>query len=146
MNTGTYYYARILRRSATSHPAVHLGGRGAVVHVHVEFPWVSDDNLRMYYTNELPTGWVIRMATRVSRRTVDEGTVLTALGASVIKQALTSDELAIFFTALPKRAAGRLGHVDGLSPGQELRIRGLRNLSEINGPFKTRWGPCHPTG
>jgi len=149
MNTDTYYYARILRakRDQPSGPFTSVEEVLSSA-FHVEFPWVSDDNLRMYYTNELPTGWVIRMATRVSAEDPwMEGAVLTELGASVIKQALTSDELAIFFTALPD--AGGLGGWDmwmATRPDRYSAFGGLTNLSEINSPFKDQVGSVSPGG
>jgi Tol biopolymer transport system component len=68
---------------------------------HVLAPWVSPDNLRMYYHTEEATGWYIRVSERAS---VDspwpQGVVLSelnALGNYIQVPRLTPDELTIFF-------------------------------------------------
>lgn len=101
------------------------------------FPWVSSDNLRMYYHNEFAGRFMLMVSRRASVNAPwPEGTSileLNALGQHLQAPKLTSDELIIFFNAsdIP---GGKGGHdiwqairLDKNSP-----FSTPANLSEIN--------------
>jgi hypothetical protein len=112
---------------------------------HVYGPWVSPDNLRMYYHEELPSGWLLKMSERAS---VDDpwpqGTNVSEISSlgKIHSPKLTPDELTIFFGS--PDIPGGLGGYDiwmASRPDTSSPFGNVRNLTEINtgshesGPF-----------
>ncbi len=104
---------------------------------HTDYPWVSPDNLRMYYYRTEPTGTSqLKFTERAS--TSDpwlpgvEVVELNALG-NVFNPALTPDELTIFFAG--DRLAGGLGGYDlwmATRPDTHSPFGNVTNLTELN--------------
>ena len=107
---------------------------------HVLAPWVSPDNLRMYYHTEESTGWYIRMSERAS---VDspwpQGVVLSelnALGKYIQVPRLTPDELTIFFHG--SDIPDRVGQHDiwmATRPEKNVPFGDVTNLAGVNSAF-----------
>jgi Tol biopolymer transport system component len=107
---------------------------------HVLAPWVSPDNLRMYYHTEEATGWYIRASERAS---VDspwpQGVVLSelnALGNYIQVPRLTPDELTIFFHG--SDIPDRVGQHDiwmATRPEKNAPFGDLTNLAGVNSAF-----------
>ncbi len=115
---------------------------------HVYGPWVSPDNLRMYYHEERSSGWLLKVSERAS---VDDpwsqGTNVSEISAlgNIHAPKLTPDELTIFF-ASPDTTGGLAG-MGGYDiwtasrPDMSSPFGNVRNLTEINtishesGPF-----------
>lgn len=107
---------------------------------HVLAPWVSPDNLRMYYHTEEATEWHIRVSERAS---VDspwpQGVVLSelnALGNYIQVPRLTPDELTIFFNA--SDIPDRVGQHDiwmATRPEKNAPFGDMTNLALVNSAF-----------
>ncbi|MHC4734109.1 MAG: TolB family protein [Planctomycetota bacterium] len=105
---------------------------------HVNGPWVSPDNLRMYYWRSGPTA-VRRLKVSERADVTDPWPVgsniseLNSLGNVVGGSSLTQDELIIVFTA--KGIPGDIGGYDiyiADRPDMDSLFGNVRNLSEIN--------------
>lgn len=113
---------------------------------HQLYPWVSCDNLRMYYHNETNGIFHLMLSQRESisapwpaGKSIEE---LNVLGNKLQAPSLTLDELIIFFDAFD--ISGGKGGYDlwmATRPDRNSRFTTYRNLSEINtdhsegGPF-----------
>jgi len=110
----------------------------------VNYSWVSQDNLRLYYYQTLGGGHVIKMSGRASTADLwQAGTDVAELNAlgGVANPSLTPDELTIVFTGT--EVPGGLGGYDiwmGTRPDTYSPFTDFRNLSEIN---STAWD-FHP--
>jgi opacity protein-like surface antigen len=61
-------------------------------------PWVSPDNLRMYYWHELPNTWQIEVSRRASVNDPwSQGTVVSGLPGNAVAPSLSADELTMVF-------------------------------------------------
>lgn len=102
---------------------------------HVYGPWVSPDNLRMYYHDE-GDGWHLRMSTRASvGNPWTAGTAISGLGSfsNPHTPKLTQDELTIVFSAY--NAPGGMGGYDtwiATRPDISSPFDNIANLSAIN--------------
>jgi hypothetical protein len=113
---------------------------------HVDYPWVSPDNLRMYYYTQDSRDWKFRLIFTERASTSDlwlpglEVIELNALG-DVFNPSLTPDELTIFFGG--DRLAGGLGGYDlwmATRPDTHSPFGNVTNLTELN---STAWD-FHP--
>lgn len=150
--TDSYFYARIFA-ATREEPYGPFTSVSEVLRsqYHVLSPWVSPDNLRMYYHNELPTRWVIKVSERASVNDPwPQGTTLSelsAVGKALTKPALTADELTIFFTS--RHASGGQGGIDmwmANRPDRNSPFGNIRNLVEINSSAYERVGSVSPDG
>jgi len=138
----TFYYGRILQATRPQPFGLftkvrQIDGPLNSSRGHNLMPWVSHDNLRMYYYNEFVGRSMLRVSRRVSINAPwPEGTSLVelnALGQHLQAPKLTSDELIIFFEALdiPGGKGGydiwKASRLNSNSP-----FSGHENLSEIN--------------
>jgi parallel beta-helix repeat protein len=105
---------------------------------HVLCPWVSSDNLRMYYhTEQSGVGWRLKFSKRASvNNPWPQGTdisELNLLGTYLQMPKLTSDELTIFFNAA-NMSGGKGGHDIWMTtrPDRNSPFGQVRNLNEIN--------------
>jgi len=116
---------------------------------HVLAPWVSPDNLRMYYYTEESSGWRLRFSERAS---VDDpwpqGTSIIELNEFARYNQtpkLTEDELTIFFGSYgPGGVVGGSGSLDiwmATRPERNLPFSDIKNLEEIN----TEWSEISPS-
>jgi hypothetical protein len=115
---------------------------------HVYGPWVSPDDLRMYYHEEQTSAWLLKMSERASVEDPwPQGTTISELNTlgNIHLPALTADELIIFF-ASPDTSGGLagMGEYDiwtASRPDRNSPFGNVRNLTEINtsayeqGPF-----------
>ncbi len=98
-------------------------------------PWVSPDNLRMYYHDE-GASWTMKVSTRASVSDPwTPGTTIPGLSSFTNPDApkLSEDELTIVFNA--KNAPGGMGDWDiyiATRPNISSPFDNIRNLSEIN--------------
>jgi len=78
---------------------------------HVDYPWVSPDNLRMYYYRTESSGSLLKVAERTSVdqpwQPGDNINELNILGHIIANPTLTPDELTMFFSGY--NLAGGLG-------------------------------------
>jgi len=105
---------------------------------HTDYPWVSRDNLRMYYYTQDSRDWKCRLISTQRASTSDpwlpgvEVVELNALG-DVFNPSLTPDELTIFFGG--DRLAGGLGGYDlwmATRPDTHSPFDNVTNLIELN--------------
>jgi hypothetical protein len=105
---------------------------------HVLCPWVSPDNLRMYYYTQVTgVGWKLMVSERAtSSDPWPQGTEiyeLNALGSFLTAPRLTADELTIFFQAVDlPGGSGRHDIWMASRCERDLPFEYVRNLSEIN--------------
>ena len=142
VHSNTFYYGRIFEatRQEPFGPFTSVKEIDGTLNSspgHVFSPWVSPDNLRMYYMNELTTRYLLKVSERVS---VDDPwpqgsdiSELNVLGDKPLTPRLTADELTIFFSSYNMQG-GHGGYdlwmatrPDRFSPFGE-----VRNLAEIN--------------
>jgi hypothetical protein len=112
---------------------------------HALCPWVSPDNLRMYYYTESAAGWQLKFSERVSINDLwPQGTSISELNVlSNFLQApkLTADELTIFFNG--PEGPGTQGQYDmwmATRPDIDSPFSQARKLDEID----TASHECHP--
>jgi predicted outer membrane repeat protein len=142
VSSETFYYGRILQATRPQPFGLftkvrQIDGPLNSSRGHNLMPWVSPDNLRMYYYNEFGGRSMLRVSRRGSVNAPwPEGTSiveLNALGQHLQAPKLTSDELIIFFEALdiPGGKGGydiwKASRLNSNSP-----FSGHENLSEIN--------------
>ncbi len=102
-------------------------------------PWVSPDNLRMYYyTQQTGIGWNLMISKRSTINSPwpagTEISELNALGQYLTAPKLTEDELMIFFQ-IPDRPGGDHDIWTASRTDRNLPFENVRNLSEINTTF-----------
>ena len=139
-NTSGYYYFRIFEatRQEPSGPFTSVNEVLSSVNQHVFAPWVSPDNLRMYYfaQSENPALWQLKVSERASvNDTWPQGSDISELNqlGKVYKPGLTADELTIVFTSYD--IAGGQGGYDiwmATRPDMNSPFENVTNLSEIN--------------
>lgn len=142
VRTNTFTYGRIYKatRSQPFGPFTEVEEISQLnrPQAHVLAPWVSPDNLRMYYhTEKTRVGWQIWLSKRVSTNEPwPQGTILSELnqfGAYVQVPRLTPDELTIFFNA--NNMTGGKGGQDlwmATRPDRNSPFAQITNLEEIN--------------
>jgi len=118
---------------------------------HVHSPWVSPDNLRMYYYNDMSGQWPMKVSERASvndpwppGRDISE---LNALGGRYQTPSLTADELTIVFSAYG--IPGGCGDFDlwmATRPDRFSLFGNVRNLTEVNTAFKEGGQYISPDG
>ena len=105
-NTDTYYESRLFAaaRSGTEGPFTQVTQAGNFGPGHVESPWLSPDNLRLYYYRaEIGNDWRVKMSERAS---VNDpwlpGTDLSDLNdfGDICSFALSADERTVVFALL----------------------------------------------
>ena len=143
VRTNISYYGRIYeaRRENPSGPFTSIREISELNEplVHILCPWVSPDNLRMYYYKEQGAigVWSLQVSERSSVNDPwPKGTgisELNALGNALLAPKLTADELIIFFSAY--NLPGGQGEYDiwmATRPDRNSPFGQVRNLSEIN--------------
>jgi Tol biopolymer transport system component len=96
---------------------------------HVYCPWVSPDNLRMYYHQEYGT-WMIKMSQRVSINDPwPQGTLVPGLPNGICLPSLSADELTIVFN---NSSVGGWDMYIATRPDESSPFGDIRNLAEIN--------------
>jgi hypothetical protein len=96
---------------------------------HLISPWVSPDNLRMYYYQET-SGWQVKMSQRASvSDSWSQGTAVSGLSSGICFPSLSSDELTIAFEN-PNVGGGDM--YMATRPDKSSAFGTARNLSEIN--------------
>jgi len=92
-------------------------------------PWVSPDNLRMYYHEET-SSWTIKVTTRASASDPwSQGTAVSGLPSNINLPSLSSDELTIVFN---NPNVGGWDMYMATRPDKSSAFGTARNLSEIN--------------
>lgn len=155
MGTDSFYYTRIYKATReepygpfTSVEEIsELNYSGG----HVNSPWVSPDNLRMYYVRTEPgSKWRLKVSERTS---VDElwpqGVNISELNVlgHVTRPRLTADELTIVFQS--KDIPGGQGSNDiyiATRPDIDSTFDNVRNLTEVNSEFSDSDGFLSPDG
>ncbi len=143
--TDTFYWHRIYQatRSSLSEPFSNITElSGLNYDGHVNSPWVSSDNLRMYYTRE----WRIMFTQRSS---IDQpwsaGTVVSEFSTYSYRSRLTDDELTMVFTKTDGSQGGEDLYIatrpDKISP-----FGNVRSLSELNTSVSDDAGWISPDG
>jgi Tol biopolymer transport system component len=151
VRSDTFYYGRIFE--ATRQQPVgpftsvkEISGPLNSSAGHNLLPWVSPDNLRMYYHNESGGRFSLQIS---ERSTVDDpwpqGTSileLNALGDQIQAPKLTPDERTIFFNAYD--IPGGKGAYDlwmASRPDRDSLFGQVTNLAELN-TTTSEWAPC----
>ena len=142
LSSKTFYYGRIFQ-AVRQQPfglfteVREIDGAVNLSRGHNLFPWVSPDNLRMYYHNEFAGRFMLRVSKRASVNDPwPDGTSifeLNGLGEHLQAPKLTPDELTIFFNAY--EVPGGKGGYDiwkASRPDRNSPFSGPGNLSEIN--------------
>jgi hypothetical protein len=142
VRTQTFYYGRIFEatRPEPFGPFTSVSEVSGTLNSssgHVLSPWVSPDNLRMYYYTEVSAGWELKVTERASENdpwpigtNISE---LNALGNHHQTPRLTADELTIFFSS--HNMPGGQGSYDiwtATRPDRNSPFGEVRNLAEIN--------------
>jgi len=95
---------------------------------HVYSPWVSPDNLRMYYHQE--SNWQIKVSQRASVSDPwPQGTAVSGLPSSISSPSLSSDELTIVYN---NPSVGGWDMYIATRPDRYSSFGNIRNLSELN--------------
>jgi hypothetical protein len=95
---------------------------------HILSPWVSPDNLRMYYHQE--STWQIKVSTRASVSDPwSQGTAVSGLPGNICQPSLSSDELTIVFN---NPNVGGWDMYIATRPDKSSAFGNIRSLSEIN--------------
>ncbi|MCK4785097.1 MAG: PD40 domain-containing protein, partial [Desulfobacteraceae bacterium] len=141
MDTNTFYFARIYQATRpepygpfTSVEEIstlnYSGG-------HVDYPWVSPDDLRMYYCRTEPgSRWRLKVTERASIYDPwQHGTNISELNAlgNIANESLTANELTIVFTG--DNLPGGQGGLDlwmATRPDRNSPFRNVTNLTAIN--------------
>jgi hypothetical protein len=151
VRTDTFYYARLFeaRRQGPYGPFTSVSEVLSSGYQHVFSPWVSPDNLRMYYfaQKESPALWQLKVSERASVNDPwlagSDISELNVLG-KLTSPKLTADELIIVFTSYD--IPGGLGGYDLWMAARSDRYSQfgpVRNLAELNtaandgGPYVT---------
>lgn len=118
---------------------------------HLISPWVSPDNLRLYYHKEGSDRWRLKVSERGSvRENWSKGVEiveLNVLGSYLQSPRLTADELTIVFSA--RDIVGGEGDYDMWMASRQNRnsaFSNVRNLSEINTAFSDKDAFITPDG
>jgi hypothetical protein len=137
------YYGRIYqaRRNTSSGPFTsvieisELNESGA----YVLCPWVSPDNLRMYYNTQSSTRWQLKVSERASTSApwpLGKGiSELNQISSRLVEPKLTADELTIFFhRAEPTGPGGQWQHDIWMAtrPDRNSPFAQVRKLDEIS--------------
>jgi hypothetical protein len=140
VRTDTFYYGRIFEatRQQPFGPFTSVNEVLKSSYQHVFAPWVSPDNLRMYYfaQKDSPSLWQLKFSERASVNDPwPQGTNISELNqlGKVYKPALTADELIIVFNSYD--IAGGQGGYDiwmATRPDRYSPFGAVRNLAEIN--------------
>ena len=114
-------------------------------------PWVSCDNLRMYYHNETGSTFCLMLSERESLeqpwpagKSIEE---INILGRRIQAPSLTQDELTIFFNAFD--IPGGAGDYDlwmATRPDRKSSFTHYRSISEINTKFSELGSSISPDG
>jgi hypothetical protein len=98
---------------------------------HVYTPWVSSDNLRMYYHEEAGGPWQIKVSTRASSSDPwSQGTAVAGLpSSSICEESLSADELTMVFN---NPLVGNWDMYIATRPDKNSAFDNIRSLSEIN--------------
>ena len=142
VRSGTFYYGRIFEatRQEPFGPFTSVSEVSGTLNSssgHVLSPWVSPDNLRMYYYTESSSGWELKVTERASDNdpwpigtNISELNVLNRLHQT---PRLTADELTIFFSSYDM--PGGYGGYDiwmATRPDRYSPFGQVTNLAEIN--------------
>jgi len=115
--------------------------------IHVTYPWVSPDELRMYYRVEDSSGWGLGFTQRDSVGDPwPQGTSITelnALGNYVGEPRLTSDELTIFFS---RWIGGSYDIWTASRPDWNSPFANAKNVMEINTSANDKEASVSPDG
>ena len=141
VRTSESYYGRIFE-ATRNEPAgeftnvIQVPGELNSLNGHVVCPWVSSDNLRMYYhTEQSGIGWNLMLSERASINDPwpagKEITELNSLGNYIQVPRLTPDELIIFFEILDM-PGGQHDIWMASRSDRNMPFESARSLSEIN--------------
>ena len=150
VRTDTFYHARIFeaRRENAYGPFTSVNEVLSSSYQHFFAPWVSPDNLRMYYFAQTinPILWQIKVSERASvNEPWPQGTDISELNAlgRVHAPTLTADELIIFFDSPDIPGEGGYDIWMATRPNIGSPFDEVTNLTEINttandgGPYVT---------
>jgi hypothetical protein len=129
--TDTYFYSRIFeaKRSQPSGPFTSVN-QVFTTSNHALCPWVSPDNLRMYYEHEFPSVWRVEVSERASVNDPwPQGTVVSGLPIAISAPSLSADELTIVFN---NPDVGGWDMYIATRPDKSSLFGDIRNLVEIN--------------
>jgi Tol biopolymer transport system component len=97
---------------------------------HVYTPWVSPDNLRMYYGQEASSWQIMVTSQRASVNDPwSQGTAVAGLPSGISSPSLSADELTIVYT---NPSVGNWDMYIATRPDKNSSFSGIRNLSELN--------------
>jgi len=117
------------RRSQPSGPFTSVSEALSSPSGHVIAPWVSPDNLRMYYHEESGP-WRIKVSQRASVNDPwPQGTLVSGLPSSICVPSLSADELTIVFN---EPLVGGWDMYIATRPDKDSPFGDIRNLAEIN--------------
>jgi hypothetical protein len=128
--TNTYFDSRIFEatRSQPSGPFTSVQEVFSTSG-HAISPWVSPDNLRMYYHQESNT-WQIKVSQRASVNDPwPQGTAVSGLPSGICFPSLSANELTIVFN---NPSVGGWDMYIATRPDKNSSFSNIRNLSEIN--------------
>jgi Tol biopolymer transport system component len=136
----TFYYHRIYQatRSNASDSFTNVSEISSLNYSggHVMGPWVSPDNLRMYYTRTEPgSNWVLRLSQRASASdSWPVGNYISELNSlgQVAGMDLTSDELTAVFGCNRPDGLGGWDSYIATRPDRYSPFSNIRNLTELN--------------
>ena len=137
--TSGYYYFRIFEatRQQPYGPFTSVSQVLSSTNQHLFSPWVSQDNLRMYYfaQTENPILWQLKVSERASvNNPWTHGSDISELNqlGRVYAPKLTADELIIFFCSPDIPGEGGYDIWMATRPDMNSPFSGVRNLTEIN--------------
>ena len=140
VRTDTFYYARLFEatREVPYGPFTSVSEVLSSSGQHLFGPWVSPDNLRMYYHAEIPSQyqWLLKVSERTSvNNPWPQGTDISEinqLGMFLQTPTLTADELIIFFASPDIPGVGGYDLWMATRPDRNSPFDEVTNLTEIN--------------
>jgi Tol biopolymer transport system component len=117
------------KRSQPSGPFTSVSEALSSTSGHVMTPWVSPDNLRMYYHEE-SSAWMIKMSQRsLVNDPWSQGTSVSGLPSGISSPSLSEDELTIVFN---NPSVGNYDIYMATRPDRTSPFGNIRGLDEIN--------------
>jgi Tol biopolymer transport system component len=114
---------------------------------HVLAPWVSPDNLRLYYCEEGFSAWQIKVSQRASvNNPWPQGTAVSGLPTGACTPSLTEDELTIAFCSPTLSGVGGWDIWAANRPDRNSPFGNISNIISLNTTYDDTYPSISPDG
>jgi hypothetical protein len=129
-DSGYYFNIYEAKRSQSSGDFTSVSKVFSTPYCHVMHPWVSADNLRMYYHEESSSAWQAKMSQRASVNDPwSAGTSVAGIPIGVCFSTLSADELTLVYD---NSNVGNWDMFIATRPNRNSAFGNIRSLSELN--------------